>query len=54
MGKYLRQGQLPGSSPETVESHKLTHLSQLNFPVSMGRTSPFQILGVLGDIFHFY
>ena len=26
----------------------------MNFPITIGRTSLFQILGVLGDIFHFY
>ena len=26
----------------------------MNFPISIGRTSLFQILGVLGSIFHFY
>ena len=32
----------------------LTHLSQMNFPISIGRMSLFQILGVLGGIFHSY
>ena len=32
----------------------LTHLSRMNFPISISRTSLFQILGVLGGIFHFY
>ena len=32
----------------------LTHLSRMNFPISIGRMSLFQILGVLGGIFHFY
>ena len=32
----------------------LTHLSRMNFPISIDRSSPFQILGVLGGIFHFY
>ena len=32
----------------------LTHLSRINFPISIGRTSLFQILGVFGGIFHFY
>ena len=26
----------------------------MNFPISIGRTSLFQILGVLGGTFHFY
>ena len=30
----------------------LTHLSQINFPISISRTSLLQILGVLGGIFH--
>ena len=38
----------------TVLRHFLTNLSRLNFPISMGRTSLIQILGVLGGIFHFY
>ena len=29
----------------------LTHFSRMNFPFSIGRTSPFLILGVLGGIF---
>ena len=32
----------------------LTHLSRMNFPISIGRTSLFQILEVLGGIFHSY
>ena len=32
----------------------LTHLSRMDFPISIGRTSLFQILGVLGGIFHLY
>ena len=32
----------------------LTHLSQMNFPISIGRTRLFQTLGVLGGIFHVY
>ena len=31
----------------------LTHLSRINFPISIDRTSLFQILGVLGGISHF-
>ena len=31
----------------------LTHLSRMNFPISISRMSPFQILGVLSGIFHF-
>ena len=32
----------------------LTHLSRMNFPIPIRRTSLFQILGVFGGIFHFY
>ena len=32
----------------------LTHLSRMNFPISIGRTSLFQIIGVLSGIYHFY
>ena len=32
----------------------LTHLSWMNFPISIDRTSLFQILGVLSGITHFY
>ena len=32
-------------------SFTLTHLNQMYFPISIGRTSLFQILGVLGGIF---
>ena len=31
----------------------LTHLSQMNFPISISKTSLFQILGLLGGIFIF-
>ena len=31
----------------------LTHLNRMNFPISIGRTSLFQILGVLGSNFNF-
>ena len=31
----------------------LTHLNKMNFPISIGRTSLFQILGVLVVIFYF-
>ena len=31
----------------------LTHLSRMHFPISIGRMSLFQILGVLGGILHF-
>ena len=31
----------------------LTHLSRMNFPISIGRTSLFQILGMLDGIFSF-
>ena len=36
-----------------VKITQLTHLSRMNFPFSIGRTSLFQILGVLGAMFHF-
>ena len=32
----------------------VTYLSRMNFPISIDRASLFQILGVLGGIFHFY
>ena len=32
----------------------LTHLSRMNFPIAISRTSLFPILGLLGGIFHFY
>ena len=32
----------------------LTHLSRMNFPISISRMSLFQILEVLGGNFHFY
>ena len=35
------------------EDFTLTHLSQMNFPISIDRMSLYQILGVLGGIFHF-
>ena len=45
------------SSKETTHDQErrtaLTHLSRMNFPISIGRMSLFQILGVLGGIFHF-
>ena len=31
----------------------LTHLCQMEFPFLINLTSPFQILGLLGGIFHF-
>ena len=34
--------------------HPLTHVSQMDFPISIDRISLFQILGVLSGIFHFY
>ena len=34
-------------------AHYLIYLSQMNVPIFIGRTSLLQILGVLGDIFHF-
>ena len=37
-----------------LEDLVFTHLSRINSPISIGRTSLFQILGVLGGIFHFY
>ena len=36
------------------KSALLTHLSRMNFPISISRTSLFQILGVLSSIFQFY
>ena len=32
----------------------LTHLSRMNIPISVNRTSLFQTLGVLGGVSHFY
>ena len=32
----------------------LTHLSRMNFPICISRTSLFQVLGVLAGVFHFY
>ena len=32
----------------------LTHLSRMDFPIFIRRTSPFLIVGLLGGIFHFY
>ena len=32
----------------------LTNLSRMSFPISISGTSLFQILGILGSIFHFY
>ena len=32
----------------------LTHLSRLDFPTFISRTSPFPILGMLGGMVHFY
>ena len=43
--QIARFGSLAGS---------LTHLSRMNFPFSVDRMSLFQMLGVLGGIFHFY
>ena len=34
--------------------HVIAHLSRMNFPISISRTSLFQILEVLGGILHFY
>ena len=34
--------------------HVLTHLGRMNFPISIGRTSLFPILDVLGGIFLLY
>ena len=42
-------------SPEIRNANDdLTQLSRTYFPISIGRTSLFQILGVLGGIFNFY
>ena len=32
----------------------LTHLCRMYFPIIINWTSPFTILGLVGDIFHFY
>ena len=37
-----------------VGSPILTHLSRMKYPISISRTSPFLILGMLDGIFHFY
>ena len=37
-----------------LDPNCLTHLSRMNFPISIGRISLFQILWVFGVIFHFY
>ena len=41
--------------PQTLcdMAHTLTYLNRINFPISISRTSLFQILGVLGGTFHF-
>ena len=42
------------SEKNQISLGTLTHLSQMNFPISIVRTSLFQILGVLCGIFHFF
>ena len=52
------QGKIPLKFDENLLSGiggcHLTHLSPMNFPISISRTSLFQILGMLDGIFHLY